>query len=483
MPRGFLVKRTKHSNAISYRQRRNSDEDTERYESGSDHEAPVITKFGSPDSGYSVSPVNLIIRENLKPDHVQVVIKDEENNNNNNINNNRNNVNEKDFVSFSPTSSPLTVSTTASSYPSPFYYATFDKLTVSNFSPNNQNWNLNVNQKDSQVSSPSQQNSPNKRRGNNDNDNKVPKKSKAVRKINFDEDKSSPVSGCIIKDISDGEEEGKVVYGDIDSSFNYVEATPEARAELDKIVNKIGDYVCQLCKEFYTDAFKLAQHRCSRIVHVEYRCPECDKVFSCPANLASHRRWHKPRPVNNNKTNYQAPILPAKPDLSNMNDNNDINNMSESVQNGNVLSMTVGDLRASPSIDGQYECETCGKKFRRQAYLRKHVLNHANDRQTNCKFCQKTFPNDALKSKHELLHLNNNNNKELCCNVCKMFFPNKIMLEKHARTHTCEVFNCKYCASTFYSSPGLTRHINKCHPSENRQVILLQFPPSVNRPN
>ena len=51
------------------------------------------------------------------------------------------------------------------------------------------------------------------------------------------------------------------VAGDIDPEFNVVEVTEEAKQELAKIENKIGDYICRLCKEVYDDAFGLAQHR------------------------------------------------------------------------------------------------------------------------------------------------------------------------------------------------------------------------------
>lgn len=153
-------------------------------------------------------------------------------------------------------------------------------------------------------------------------------KKKHARRLKFDEDTSSPVSGTVIL----GPDEA-VVTGDIDPAFNVVEVTEEARAELAKIENRLGPYQCRLCRQLHEDAFQLAQHRCSRIAHVEYRCPECDKRFSCPANLASHRRWHKPR-------------------------------------------VAPGDSSpAAPSATNDFECSRCDAKFSRQAALRKHLAS------------------------------------------------------------------------------------------------------------
>ncbi|CAB3364330.1 Hypothetical predicted protein [Cloeon dipterum] len=174
------------------------------------------------------------------------------------------------------------------------------------------------------------------------------KQKAATRRLHFDEDKSSPVSGTIIKELNADDPPLVVRKGDIDPAFNVVEVTEEAKAELAKIENRIGDYICKLCCEMYDDAFMLAQHRCSRIVHVEYRCPECDKVFNCPANLASHRRWHKPR---------QPPT-------------------GEPVDLAKKASSSDSSSEPEDSSEQQFPCDVCHKRFRRQAYLRKHQATH-----------------------------------------------------------------------------------------------------------
>lgn len=161
------------------------------------------------------------------------------------------------------------------------------------------------------------------------------RKHKAVRKLKFDEHKSSPVSGTIIRTLEDIEDDGIVQEsGDIDPQYNIVEVTEEAKAEIAAIPNVIGSYACKLCRNEYDDAFGLARHRCSCIVLLEYRCPECGKRFNCPANLASHRRWHKPKDE------------------------------------------VVKKKSGTTDSENQFPCTECGKFFKRQAYLRKHMATH-----------------------------------------------------------------------------------------------------------
>ncbi|KAH8354377.1 hypothetical protein KR084_009448 [Drosophila pseudotakahashii] len=179
------------------------------------------------------------------------------------------------------------------------------------------------------------------------------KRSKLRKHMAIDEETISPVSGTIIRKLRD-DEELVVRKGDIDPAFNVVEITEEAKAILASIDNKIGDYLCQLCRTVYDDAFMLAQHRCPRIVHIEYKCSECEKVFNCPANLASHRRWHKPK-----ADAAGAAGNPSKKRL---------------VESGD-LSQEAGRAGDDAS-DGIYPCHLCGKTFRRQAYLKKHQASH-----------------------------------------------------------------------------------------------------------
>uniref|UniRef100_H3BDQ6 Insulinoma-associated protein 2 n=1 Tax=Latimeria chalumnae TaxID=7897 RepID=H3BDQ6_LATCH len=325
----------------------------------------------------------------------------------------------------------------------------------------------------------------------------VTKKQKVIKKLNFeDEVTTSPVLGLKIK-----------------------EADPNSKPRPTHSRPPLGEFICQLCKEEYPDPFSLAQHKCSRIVRVEYRCPECDKVFSCPANLASHRRWHKPRPgttaESQNHKKQQLPTITDHVNVSIEGKENSSKPLASDYQQESKGSSHCPDqhhhtMNSSqhlhnnkPTENSQYqdrrptvstltsmqggtedffECPYCCKKFRRQAYLRKHLAAHEVTRPMSysqpdrrqltfpCHLCGAHFPSAEIRDKHRVWHTVK---EEILINHGK----ESSSLESHdSGQGENQIFSCKHCPSTFFSSPGLTRHINKCHPTENRQVLLLHMP-------
>ncbi|NXC91350.1 INSM2 protein, partial [Cercotrichas coryphoeus] len=298
------------------------------------------------------------------------------------------------------------------------------------------------------------------------------KKGKATRKLSFaDEVTTSPVLGLRIK-----------------------EEAPEGRPGPPAGRTPLGEFICQLCKEQYADPLALAQHRCSRIVRVEYRCPECHKIFSCPANLASHRRWHKPRPgpsaegaasappgkENSPERRPRGPAAPQPPPPARQ--HRGAADSAPAAPGSGPGPAHGGAPGPGGGPGGEaFACPCCQKRFRRQAYLRKHLGTHGAARPAAfgppergplafaCHLCGARFPSADIRDKHRLWHAVR---EELLLPPP----PPAGVPESGAAGGERQGFPCKHCPATFFSAPGLARHASKCHPPESRQVLLLQVP-------
>uniref|UniRef100_A0A671XIW0 C2H2-type domain-containing protein n=1 Tax=Sparus aurata TaxID=8175 RepID=A0A671XIW0_SPAAU len=126
-----------------------------------------------------------------------------------------------------------------------------------------------------------------------------------------------------------------------------------------------------------------------------------------------------------------------------------------------------------------YKCDICGKAFGQAYFLRVHELTHWSVKRYNCTRCEKSFTHYSNAKNHTCrpseggddLHGSRRVRPSLTytCHICKNVFDHLQEFNSHMRDHTgAKLYRCLYCDKLFgvlaeFSSHRLNKFIYKLY--------------------
>uniref|UniRef100_A0A5F9CFE3 C2H2-type domain-containing protein n=1 Tax=Oryctolagus cuniculus TaxID=9986 RepID=A0A5F9CFE3_RABIT len=183
-------------------------------------------------------------------------------------------------------------------------------------------------------------------------------------------------------------------------------------------------FACKECGDTFRLKVLLVQHQ---RVHSEakgWECGDCGQVFRGVSEFNEHRKSHvaaEPRPG---------------PSWA----------LEDAVAKREQL-----EREAKP-----FECEECGKRFKKNAGLSQHLRVHSREKPLDCEECGRSFKADAHLFRHQKLHTAD---KPFACRACSRDFLDRQELLKHQRAHTGHLpFDCDDCGKSFRGVSGLAEH-------------------------
>ena len=248
--------------------------------------------------------------------------------------------------------------------------------------------------------------------------------------------------------------------------------------DIEEVSGNIGKYSCDICDKHVSSASSLARHkmRKHKIPIIKHRrsntgkfpCDICGKPTANAGNLKLHkqrkhgvtipRRCHFCREVfdsteelkNHKKRYYQGDFFKC-PEL----------NCPTKIKLTNNAAFIDHLNRHWDRMD--YSCEHCGKVFTVKAWLKSHMLSHADPtvKSYACHLCPKSYKHNNLLRTHLEVHVNSDRFK---CEFCGKGFPFKNNLEEHKISHTKEKrIKCTFCEEMFGRRQSARVHEAKIH--------------------
>jgi len=190
-------------------------------------------------------------------------------------------------------------------------------------------------------------------------------------------------------------------------------------------------FACKECGDAFRLKVLLVQHQRIHSEEKGWKCGDCGQVFRGVSEFNEHRKGH----------------VAAEPQPGPSRAPEDALQKREQTER-----------EAKP-----FECEECGKRFKKNAGLSQHLRVHSREKPFDCEECGRSFKVSTHLFRHQKLHTAD---KPFACRACGREFPDRQELLKHQRAHSGHLpFDCDDCGKSFRGVSGLAEH-QRIHSAE-----------------